>query len=232
MTGGRATHGKKRHSQVAVSMREGVECQQRGCTISLLAGSSNHIFFGIILKTIFKKEKKMRRISCRVQCWCVCAYVWGMEILRRMPPQRAPRNCATISQAAASQSIRPARVYVCRCVSSRRTSLRRKLLWTPSDMRNDTAPRAFKSSHSKQNSYEKQHTHTHQYSLLARILLLWHTTITSLLYYTPTHTINKHTRKLVRAHRSMRIRTNRSHYREHERDKHGESWNKKKTSDE
>ena len=58
-------------------------------------------------------------------------------------------------------------------------------------MRNHTAPRAFKSSHSKHNSYAKQHTHTHQYSQLARILLvLWLTTINSHLYYTPTHTMS------------------------------------------
>ncbi len=168
----------------------------------------------------------------------MCAYVWGMEILRRMPPQRAPRNCATISQAAASQSIRPARVYVLG-VSWCRTSPRRKFVVESckclGDMRNHTASRAFRSSNSQHNSYAQQHTHTHQYSMLARILLVVTTitTINSHLYYTPTHVscnveqINKHTRTLFRAHRSMRIRTNSSHYRGHERHKNGKCDKKK-----
>ena len=81
MTGGRATHGKKRHSQVAVSMREGVERQERGCTISLLDGSPNHTFFGIILRTIFKKEKKMRRINVQgAVLVCVCVRVGNGDL--------------------------------------------------------------------------------------------------------------------------------------------------------
>jgi hypothetical protein len=37
-------------------------------------------------------------------------YVWGREILSRMPPHRAPTNWATISQAAVMRSRRPGEV--------------------------------------------------------------------------------------------------------------------------
>ena len=80
MAGGRATHGKKRHSQVAVSTKEEGQGQERGRTISLLARSPNHIFFGIILTTIFQKKKNETHKLYRELCVCVCVRVGNGDL--------------------------------------------------------------------------------------------------------------------------------------------------------